>query len=255
MEHYLYMTAFPEALVASMLPPEDFCKYLAVGTEKRAHEHAILFQISSDLKSDYFKLSDIPRKCVPHADGSPKNSLYISIYRVMEHIPLEAFQSLFLVTRDGVVLRLDPAEYSDQGKEEDIHLYEELCPVTPTIVSKLGPRAFSQFITDRTRAMWLPKVAFGDLHLGDLGGEDIPTSSLPYKDIEHIRNCIVELRNSPDKETKTVNRTHSHLFLYRTIRSGFFLGEGDRVIWYPFPSMAELKDKYYSWWRSASLGL
>ena len=43
MEHYLYMTAFPEALVASMLPPEDFCKYLAVGTETRAHEYAILF--------------------------------------------------------------------------------------------------------------------------------------------------------------------------------------------------------------------
>jgi len=148
MEHYLYMTAFPEALVASMLPPEDFCKYLAVGTEKRAHEHAILFQISSDLKSDYFRLSEIPKKCMPHPDGSPKHSLYISIYRVMEHIPLEAFQGLFLVTKDGMVLQLNPAEYSDQGAEGEIHLYEEICPVTPTIASKLGPRDFCRFITD-----------------------------------------------------------------------------------------------------------
>jgi len=56
MEHYLYMTVFPEALIASMLPPEEFCKYLAVGTEKRAHEQAILFQISKNLKSDYFNI-------------------------------------------------------------------------------------------------------------------------------------------------------------------------------------------------------
>ncbi len=252
MEHYLYMTAFPEALVASMLPPEDFCKYLAVGTELRAHEHAILFQISSDLQSDYFKLSEIQQKCVPHPDGSPKRSLYISIYRVIEHIPLEAFQDLFLVTKDGMVLQLSPAEYVPQEDEDEIYFYQELCPVTPSIVSKLGPRDFCRFITDRGRAMWLPKMFFADLHLGEVGGEDVPTSSLPYRDIGHIRNCIDELKGS--KEAKTVNRVHSHLFFYRTVKSGFFLGEGDRIIWYPFPSIEELKGKYYSWWRSASLG-
>jgi len=254
MEHYLYMTAFPEALVASMLPPEDFCKYLTVGTEKQAHEHAILFQISPELKSDYFRLSQAFERCVQHANGSPKNSLYVSIYRVIEHIPLEAFQDLFLVTRDGMVLRLSATEYAGQEKDE-FHFYQELCPVTPTIISKLGPRDFCRFITDRSKEMWLPKVFFADLHLGDIGNEGTYTSPLPYKDIEHIRNCIDELRNSQDKETKTVNRLHSHLFFYRTIKSGFFLGEGDRLNWYPFPSMDELKERYYSWWRSASLGL
>ena len=255
MERYLYMTLFPEALIASMLPPEDFCKYLAVGTEKRAHEHTMLFQISSDLESDYFKLSEIPQRCVPHPDGSPKHSLYISIYRVIEHISLEAFQDLFLVTKDGMVLRLSSAEYP-QVAEDEFHLYQELCPVTPTIVSRFGPRDFCRFITDRSKAMWLPKVCFADMHLGDIGNEDMPASSLPYRDIEHIRNCVAELRNSQDnKEAKTVNRVHSHLFFYRTIKNGFFLGEGERIIWYPFPSMGELQSKYYSWWRSASLGL
>jgi hypothetical protein len=103
---YLYMTLFPEALVASMLPAEDFCKYLAVGTEKRAHEHAMLFQISTDLENDYFKLSEIPQRCVPHPDGSPKHSLYISIYRVIEHIPLEARKrkAKFIFIRNSVLL-------------------------------------------------------------------------------------------------------------------------------------------------------
>jgi hypothetical protein len=103
--------------------------------------------------------------------------------------------------------------------------------------------------------MWLPKICFADMRLGDIGDEDIPASSLPYRDVEHIRACVAELKNSQDKETKTVNRVHSHLLFYRTIKSGFFLGEGERVIWYQFPSMDELQSKYYSWWRSASLGL
>jgi hypothetical protein len=77
---------------------------------------------------------------------------------------------------------------------------------------------------------------------------------LPQEDFCKYLGDIAELKNSPDKETKTVNRVHSHLFLYRTVKSGFFLGEGDRMIWYPFPSMDELEGKYYKWWRSASLG-
>ena len=50
-----------------------------------------------------------------------------------------------------------------------------------------------------------------------VGGEDVPISSLPYRDVGHIRNCIDELKGS--KEAKTVNRVHSHLFFYRTVKA------------------------------------
>ena len=35
MEIYLYLSIVPEALIASMLPPEEFGKYYAVGNKKR----------------------------------------------------------------------------------------------------------------------------------------------------------------------------------------------------------------------------
>ena len=53
MKTYLYLSLFPEALVASMLPPDDFETYLAVGTQKRTRGQAMFFEVR-ELKSRYF---------------------------------------------------------------------------------------------------------------------------------------------------------------------------------------------------------
>jgi len=39
-----------------------------------------------------------------------KRSIYISVYRVLEHMSLNAIQKLYLVTQDGRVLGLDSGE-------------------------------------------------------------------------------------------------------------------------------------------------
>lgn len=44
---------------------------------------------------------------------------------------------------------------------------------------------------------------------------------------------------------KTVQRTFSGVLLYRTIRSGFYPGCKDEIIYYPFPSMKELENRNY----------
>ena len=93
MNLHLYFSMIPEALVASMLTPDEFGAYLATGTEKRTHGQAVFFDLSPGFKSDFFNLSDIEKRCVPRLDGSPKNSVYLSIYRVLEHIPLEVLGS------------------------------------------------------------------------------------------------------------------------------------------------------------------
>jgi hypothetical protein len=254
MERYLYVTAVPEALVVSMLAPEEFGSYLAVGTKKRARGRAVFFEVDSDLKSDYFDFSQVERRCVSHPDGEPKHSLYISVYRVFENVPLDAFGDLLLATRDGKVLRLSHSAYEPVRKEE-LYLYKEMGPVYPTIASKLGPTEFVKFITDRSRPISVPKIFFADLELGSLAEETEPwgRSNLPYHDVAHIRDCLIELRHSNDKQTKTVDRISTFDFFYRTIKEGFFLGERDRLLWYRFPSKAELDRAHHDWWRSASL--
>ncbi len=78
----LYLSMTPESLVASMLEPEDFGTYLAVGTEKRSRGPAMFFDLKEGFSSDYFDLSTLPERCVPHADGQPKHFVYYSVYRV-----------------------------------------------------------------------------------------------------------------------------------------------------------------------------
>jgi hypothetical protein len=107
-KRYLYFSMTPESLISSMLPPEEFGHYLAVGTNKRTRGQAIFFEIDPDFQSDYFDLESIERRCVPHVDGKPKRSVYLSTYRVLENLPIENFRNLYLTTFDGKVLELKP---------------------------------------------------------------------------------------------------------------------------------------------------
>ncbi len=104
---YLYLSLIPEALIASMLPPDEFGHYLAVGSKYLTKGQAIFFQLDPDFRHPFFEIESGLTRCTPHADGTLKNSVYISIYRVLEHIPLSAVASLYLVTSYGQTLAIE----------------------------------------------------------------------------------------------------------------------------------------------------
>jgi hypothetical protein len=249
---HLYLSTIPEALIASMLDPQDFGSYYAVGTEKKARGQAQFFSVDRGLKSDYFPLSEVESRCVAHPNGQPKHSLYLSIYRVLEHVPLEAIGSLYLATRDGRVLEIPPARelpVFDMG----FRMYQEICPVSPRVVSGLDPAEFCAFMTDPGRSIHVPKILIAELSIGELA-QNPGTGSvrdLPYSNIEHLRACVAELRHGAGKSTKTVDRVAQPDFPYRMLEKGFFLGDGKVVRYYPMPSEHELQTTHYLWWRSA----
>ena len=252
MSVHLYFSMIPEALVASMLPPEDFGTYLATGTEKRSHGQAIFFSLSDRFGSDFFDLSDLESRCVPRPDGSPKNSVYISIYRVLEHIPLEALGSLWLTTGHGKTLELQQARILPEFQGR-YHLYQELCPVQPLIGSVLDPGRFVRFITDPARPISLPRLCFADLELGGLADDPVNAEALdlPYRNIGHLRDCIIEMHDG-SKRTKTVDRHYNQSVLFRCIRNGFFVGDQGGVRFYPYPSREVLASEHYAWWHCAN---
>lgn len=250
MNQYVYLSTTPESLVASQLPPIEFGNYLAVGTRKRIRGQAIFFEL------DIEKLPDLPRdymdkRLVPYEDGEPKRSVYLSIYRVMEHVPMEAFKSLFLVTDDGRVLELKAGKYKTTAADE-IHLYQQFNPITTRVASKLSPPEFIQFLTDPAKLVSTPKLFIAELKLGRLSKDSYaPIHDLPYPNPDHLRDCLARLKSSKERLTKTVIRQYKGDLSYRTIKDGFFVGEKDNCIFYPFPTIEELEDKYYYWWRSA----
>jgi hypothetical protein len=250
--HYYMLCYRAEALVASHLPPEAFGRYMAVGTEKLSRGNVLFFEVKPDFDDGYFRLADVAARCQPHPDGSPKRSKYISIYRVLEHLDVSALGTLYLTTADGRVMEIQPEPYDGNAEESRLNLYQELCPVTPLVVSALSPKAFCRFMTNPDNPVSVPKLFFADLLIerddtGSLAGH------LPYEEPMHILQCMKEVENRQGKPSKTVSRTPSFNSFFRTIRRGFFVGDQKKIQAYRFPELRELEIQHSRWWRSASL--
>jgi hypothetical protein len=190
-DRHLYFVLYPESLVASQLSPEDFGRYLALGSSYRSHSQALFFQLDPQWKSDYFPMQVIDEKLKAHQDGKPKNSLYLSIYRVLEHIPIHALGKLYLTTDNGDVLALEPSDTIPDARQQ-IYFYQELCPVTPSVISRFSPREFSDFLTSPNREIHIPRLVFCDQTLGELATDPTAGSAthLPYHNAWHLNEGI-----------------------------------------------------------------
>jgi hypothetical protein len=250
MKQYIYLSATPESLIGSHLPPIEFGNYLAVGTKKRIRGQAIFFETDPD------KLENLPKeyvrqRLVPYKNGEPKRSLYLSIYRVFENVPLEALKSLYLVTYDGKVLELSKSEFNEE-KEDLIHLYQQFNPIATRVASKLSPPEFINFLTNTQKPVSAPRIFFAELRLNELASNPYaPIHDLPYPNPDHLRDCLARLMSSQERMTKTVLRQFTGDLSYRTVRTGFFIGDQNGYRFYPIPTPEEMEKNYYSWWRSA----
>ena len=252
MKIHLYLSLNPEALIASHLAPEEFGAYLAVGTQKHSRGQAMFFEVDPEFRSDYPPFQNIATRCVPHLDGSPRRSTYLSIYRVLEHVPVAALGQLHLATHDGRVLSLGAAPVP-ATVDRCFLLYQEFCPVTPRVVSTLDAAEFCARLTDATQPVNVPRIVFAELSLGKLA-TDIETTdvgNLPYSGLQHLRECLRELNRKPGKPTKVTVRNVRDDVLYRTIQGGFYAGQAREVKFFPIPSAADLESMHHDWWRSA----
>jgi hypothetical protein len=253
MDKYIYLTCNPEALVASMLPPEAFGFYLSTGAKKRNRGQAIFLEVDLAQISHLLDMKSLEKRCVAKPDGSPKSSVYLSVYKVLEIIPLAALKSLYLTTDHGSVLELKKAFYNKSAEPaNDLHLYQELCPVNPLVASSLAPSVFLKRLTDGSIPIVVPKLLFVELKLGELATNPLSGSAenLPYPNISHLRDCLEIIKGEYEKHMKTVIRVFSGELLYRIIETGFYIGAVDEIIFYPYPKMAELEKMNYTFFRT-----
>lgn len=253
MSKFIYLTAIPEALIASMLPPEEFGDYLSTGTKKRNKGQALFFEIDLGQVEKLIDKDLLNRRCVAKADGSPKRSVYLSVYKVLEMIPLSALKSLYLTTENGHILELEKKPYIQSPENNNrSYLFQELCPVSPLIVSNLNPAAYVKRLTTGSSPILLPKLFFVELKLGNMATNHKTESIdyLPFAEVEHLRDCLEILNGESEKQMKTVKRVFSGNLLYRSIESGFYIGSNDEIIFYRYPTLAELENINYEFFRS-----
>jgi hypothetical protein len=236
-----------------MLEPEAFGMYYAVGPKVHSRGEAIFFEVDpAGLPEGEFPLHLIAERCVPKADGSPKKSVYLAIYRVLSRIPIAALGRLFLVTKDGQTLGLEPGEYRGEP-ERQAHLYQEFCPIDPMVASCLAPLEFCRAITDPARPVHVPRIVFSQLSLRDLAHDPLGGAAhdLPYPNLQHLRELLADLLHDQTKDSKLFLKQANEGVFYRTVRGGFYVGDQHDFAFYPFPSVDDLETKHYTWWRSA----
>ena len=257
---YLYFSLIPEALIASNLPPEKFGQYYATGSGYKSKGQCLFFEVDTNFRHDYFDIQTAIDRCVPGADGSPKHSVYVSVYRVLEHLPTSALGKLYVTTAYGHTLGLDRGKMP-QDIDFSLHLYQDLAPINSLVVSNLEPATFYQSVTTSpTKFIRFPGVCFVELSLGELATdpENGQANELPYSFIHHLREALMVLkpRTNDDpstKDSKMVHRIHSLEFPFRMIKNGFYVGNGLELVFYPMLDHRDLRENHNQWWRSANI--
>ncbi len=254
MSIHLYFSLIPEALIASMLPPEEFGQYYATGHKFKSKGQAVFFEIDPTYRHDYFDIDGCFARCVTKKDGSPKNSIYVSMYRVTEHLTVSALGKLYLTTAMGATLGLSRANELPKVDPE-LHMYQDLAPINSLVVSRFDPAAYYADVTTHpSKSFRFPGMCFVELALGPLARdpENGKEDDLPYSFMQHLREALMELEPG-SKQNKLVHRVHSLEFPFRMVKNGFFAGVGNELVYYPMLSPAVLRKDYSNWWRSANL--
>jgi hypothetical protein len=172
------------------------------------------------------------------------------VYRVLEHIPLELLDSLWLITAHGLSLEIRPAELPEENYD-GYHLYQEICPIRSLIVTKMDPERFRALVTEPSRSIRVPRICFTELRLSGLAQDPAKgyAGDLPYRYIDILRDSLIDLDEYPDKPARTVDRIWKRTIQFSCMDNGIFVGDRRRMLYYPLPSYRELQYEYYAWWR------
>lgn len=252
--HY-YLSVFPlEALIASELDPEAFGVYMATASHRGSSEPHTFIEVNPPL-DDSFDVTYAEQKCTGQT-GRKKSSVYLSIYRTLERIPLSSLGTLYLVTRDGRSLPLEPDRLEGiTPSTKQFYLYQELCPIRPVVVTTLAPSQFCQYMTHEDTKIRVPRIAFADLRVIDFENLDDAGNigDLYHKNLQHLKDCVLSVTSKKEKTAKTLDRARVESFTYNLIDTGIYVGDQQAVIYYRMKSVRELNMYHHPWARSAMI--
>jgi hypothetical protein len=255
-QKHLYLILFPnEALVASQLTPEEFGKHYSIGSTRHFTGKVIFVEVDTGFRHPFFKIDEYLKLTESDAPDRPKRTKFVKSYRVLEHIDFSAMGRLFLVTTDGAVLGLDKAALPESAQEH-VRLYQEICPLRLLVASRLDPHQFGHYITEETWSKGAPKIFFTQYDIDvetTVDDEEVHAyhmGPLPNVNPTNLPTALKELREDPKKKTKTVNLNPNLDYVsYKVIKHGFWFSAGQNTVFYQMPTMDELHENHYSWWR------
>lgn len=255
---HLYLILHPNlALVGSQYEPERFSQHYTSGSSRYYGGKVIFAEINSDFRHPFFPIDEMMKEIVPHEDGRPKATKFIASYRVLEHIDLQAIETLHLVTPEGNTLAL-PHESWDRSdpNHRQVRLYAEIAPLRMLVLSDYGAAEYGEYITSPDNPKGAPKLFYTQI---DLEIEDFleqlkenPFKESPIKSIHptSLRDAYHELKKYPEKHVKGLCLDSSlDQISYKYIRGGFTFAGKNETRCFKMPSLDEIERKNYKFWK------
>lgn len=252
----LYQILYPNNfLVASQLSPEQFANHYQVGSTRYYEGKLIFAEIDTDFRHDFFDIEEGFAGLIPHEDGRPKATKFISSYRVLEHIDLDAVQNLYLVTPNGRLLELEQGTHNKHHQPGFIRTYAQICPTNILSMTKYNAKEYAQYITRPQYRKWVPKLFFTqieltiDKFLRDFKEDPFLSPPFPFVHPVKLRDSILELERT-DKESKSVSlNCDMGKISYAKIRHGFWIASEKKSIFFPMPNGETIRKKNYHFYK------
>jgi len=255
---YLYMILHPNnALVASQINPVQFARHYTTGSSRHYRGKVVFAELDPGFRNPFFRIDEILETVVPHEDGRPKATKFIASYRVLEHVDFEAIRMIYLTSQEGECVGLEPGPYEADEHNSRLRLFAEIAPLRMLVLSEHGFVEFGRYITDPMNTKSAPKQFYTQIDL-DISGfvsefDANPFKPSPINDVHPstLRDAFLEITTYPDKHYKGI-ALDSRLdqISYKLLTTGFMFSSQQETKFFPMPSMAEIEEKAYKFWRT-----
>lgn len=256
---YLYQILYPKnALVGSQLPPEEFGKHFQTGSSRFYAGKVIFSEVDINYRNDYLDIENCLEALVPHEDGRPKATKYISCYRVLEHLSLESLGDLFLVNPNGTVLRLKQGIYEKKHHQGHLRTFADICPLTMLVITTYDAIEYAKYITTSANKKGAPQQFYTQIELDvdqfmkDFEANPFISAPISFLHPSKLRDAINEVMKSHGKKPlkglslrSDIGRTP-----WTQIRHGFWIANDQKMVFWPMLEMSELEKNNYGFYRS-----
>ncbi len=257
-ETHLYAIFFPNsALVASQYSPEQFARHYTSGSTRHYTGKVIFAELNPEFRNPYFDIENGYSGLVPHEDGRPKATKFISCYRVLEHLDFDFIDRLYLVTPEGAMIGLDSAPYDKVHKGDFLRIMVEIDPLRMLVLTGYDFSQFGTYITNPKNPKGAPQILYTQVDLTiedflkDFEANPLMHSPLPNIHPAKLRDAIYELRMNRNKQTKGLSLDSSiNNKSYKYLRHGFMFASQEKSKFFPIPAMQEIEQMNYRFWKA-----
>ncbi len=256
-QSYMYMICYPNtSLVLSQLSPEKFGAKYSYGSATYYSGKLIFAEIDIDYRHDYFRIDEALDRLLPHSDGSPKATRYVSSYRVLEHIEIDAIKTIYLANADGTTFALQPSKYDPKLEESDLKVFAEITPLSMLTLTKMDLREFGRWFTSEENQLAVPRLLYMQVHLDiDEFLEEFqrnPFAPPPLEGVHpsKVRDTILELRRREDKNMKALTLdTAFKKESYCKISPGIMIMDKEQEKFFAMPSLDQIRKTNFKFYK------